>query len=754
MGFLVRLRASLVLAGAVLGAAACSADPQELIDRGNAYFEQEKYQEAAIEFRRAIQADAEAGMAHLRLADTYRRLDDLNRAAVEYVLAAQLLPTSLEAQIQAADMLLAARKFPEAQAVARRALQIDPKNIRALVINARSLAGLKRHDQAMAVLERAIELDPTRAATIGDLGLLRLNEAAPEETERILRRATETDPASIDARLTLANFYWVQGRLLDAEGELNAALRIDPKSVAANRAMATFFLGTQRVRAAESHLVTAVEGLGTTVARLTLADYYLSLGRSSDAERVLQVVASQPDGFGEARSRLAVLAYSAGRTKEAHQLLDDTLKSDRSNARALLTKAGFLLSENDPDRAFTLATAAMNADPDALPPRYMLASIHRMRRDLAAAERLYLEILRINPHSVAAQLELANLEMSRGSHKSATTAAEIAARSRPDRIESQIMLLRSLIGAGDLGRADAVLRPLLQDYGDRAIVQWMAGVLQLGRRNHAAARTHFERALVIQPDAIEPLDHLVALDLGSGRTAAARARVDAHLARMPRHVGLLMLAARTYSFSRDYAAAERTLKTALEVDPQEPAIYDELARVYAGQKQLDRAITEFTAMARANPKAVGPRTMLGVIMSEMDKPFEARAWFEEGLAIDPRNAIIANSLAWLYADQGGDLNEALRLALLAREQIQDRPEVDDTLGFVYYKRDEVGQALPILRSVVERAPQNPIYQYHFGLAHAKAGNRGQAREALEEALRLNPKFPGANTAKAMLNGLR
>jgi tetratricopeptide (TPR) repeat protein len=278
-------------------------------------------------------------------------------------------------------------------------------------------------------------------------------------------------------------------------------------------------------------------------------------------------------------------------------------------------------------------------------------------------------------------------------------------------------------------------------------------VLQFKRGNHAGARGHFERALAIQPDALEPLDGLTALDIVANKPAAARARVDAQLTRTPRSIGVLMLAARVYARADDNAAAERALKTALEINPNEPAVYDELARLYASQKQLDRAVREFETLARSHPQSVGPPALLGVIYLALNRLPEAALWFEKGLALDPRNAVIANNLAWLYADQGGDLDEALRLALLAKEQIADRPEVDDTLGWIYLKRGEVGLALPLLRSTVERDPNNPVYQYHLGRAYEKAGKRSDARDALQKALRHNTTFPGASNAKAVLRDL-
>jgi Tfp pilus assembly protein PilF len=315
-------------------------------------------------------------------------------------------------------------------------------------------------------------------------------------------------------------------------------------------------------------------------------------------------------------------------------------------------------------------------------------------------------------------------------------------------------LLRSLIASGDISRAEEVLAPLLSAQGQRGDIQWMAGLVQLRKGNRGSARTHFEQSLRIQPDALEPLDALIALDLAANNGRAARARIDAALRERPKSLGLLTLAGRVYVNVGDDDAAERALKTAIEIDPREPGLYDELVRLYARRRMLDRAASEMQAAARREPQSLGPPLMLGSITQAQGKTLEAQTWFEKALKVDPRSAVAANNLAWLYAEQGGDLDEALRLALMAREQLPQRPEVNDTVGWVRYKRGEFSQAVPSFKQSAEQDPQNPVYQYHLGLAYAKAGDVALAREALGKAVQRNVAFNGAANAKALLASLQ
>ena len=74
--------------------------------------------------------------------------------------------------------------------------------------------------------------------------------------------------------------------------------------------------------------------------------------------------------------------------------------------------------------------------------------------------------------------------------------------------------------------------------------------------------------------------------------------------------------------------------------------------------------------------------------------------------------------------------------------------MNDTLGWVYYKRNMAALAVAPLKKSVERVPNNATYRYHLGLAYAKTGEPQKAREMLTEALKLEPNSPSCRGGQA------
>jgi Flp pilus assembly protein TadD len=117
---------------------------------------------------------------------------------------------------------------------------------------------------------------------------------------------------------------------------------------------------------------------------------------------------------------------------------------------------------------------------------------------------------------------------------------------------------------------------------------------------------------------------------------------------------------------------------------------------------------------------------------------QAQPVYEQILKIRPDHAVALNNLAFIKADQGVDLDQALSMAQKARQQQPASLAFADTLGWIYIKKNLPEEAVNIFTDLVTKAPANPTYHYHYGMALRQKGDKSSARREFEMAIRNNP----------------
>ena len=746
-----RCRAATAVAAVVL-AAACSGDPETQARRyvasGDAYAAKKSHDEAVIQYRNAIKARPQWAEAHYKLAQTYQASGDYVNAYSEYARAADLEPKNTEAQIRAGTLLLVAGDFDAARTRAELALKADPNYAPAHILLGNSHAGLNELASALRQIEQAITLEPSYAPAWTALGGVKFLRGNRNEADAAFRKGVELAPKSVEARLALANFQWASGDLTKAEATLRAALALDESSPSAHRALALLYLTTNRAPLAEPHfraLVAQPQG------KLALADYYMGLGRTDDALAVIGELEKSQDvtEVRAARLRRASLDYGAGRKAEAHKIMDGLIKETPRDAEVRVAKAYMLLADGSAAEALTQASEAVKADAGLPRAQYTLGLAALADDKADQAEKAFEEVVRLSPRAIAAQLQLSRLRLARGEAGGALDAARAAANERPDSPEAAILVSRSLRAKGDAARAWTELSNRAAQHPSSAPLQIEMGWVALERRQYSAARAAFEDAVRLAPRAMDARSGLIATEIASGHLDAARAHVEAWRRATPQDRALDVLAARVEVSAGKAAEAERILHAVIAEDASHLEAYELLGRLYFSQNRVDRAIEQYEAMAQHSSRPTGPRTMSGMLYEARGDRARARQTYETVVAADGSAGIAANNLAWIYAEEG-KLDDALRLARIAQQQLRRRPEGEDTLGWVYLRKGQASDAIAAFSRAIERAPNSALYHYHLGLAYLASGDTERGRAELKRALTISPDFNGADDARRRL----
>jgi tetratricopeptide (TPR) repeat protein len=739
----------------LLAMAGCSRDPEvakrEHMDRGDQFAAQGKWPEAVIEYRNAVRLDDRFGQARGKLAEAYLETGDVPNAYREVVRAADLLPKDAQAQIRAARLLLWARRFEEAQARAEAALALGTEHVEAIIIKANALAGLNKIDDAVSEIEAVIRDDPSQIAGYTNLGTMQFAQGNRQKAEATFRRAVEVAPRSVDAHLALANYLWAVGRAAEAEQEFRATLAIDPKNRLANRALTVFYLAARRPKEAEPFIKTLSEVWPNDSVRLMLADYYLAMGRGPEAESIVtELAAADTTAGASAKIRLSGLKFTAGQRDEAKRLVSEVLRRHPNHIDALLAKIDMDAREGNRDAALQGAEEAVRARPESAAAHFALGRVRAARQERTEAIAAFAAALKINPRMTRAHIELARLHLATGRIDLAQESAQDALRILPGLVNGYVLLARTYLMQGAVEKAQPIVRGLAKVLPESPIVQGEVGQLELLLKNERAARQAFSAALAKNPVQTDALVGLVALELKERKPDAAKALLAKAVQAAPNDAGLLVTAGRAYAQMGDLAAAERCGKSAIEADPNTFDGYALLGGLYLSQRRLDEAATQFAAAGQKQARPVGAYTAVGILLQMQNRHDEARAQYERVLAFEPRAAVAANNLALIYLDKGESLDSALKLAQTAKAGLPERPEINDTLGWIYVKKGLGSLAVPPLLEAIEKAPRKAVYHYHLAMAYASINEKQKARLALQKALSLDANFNGANDARRTL----
>ena len=202
-----------------------------------------------------------------------------------------------------------------------------------------------------------------------------------------------------------------------------------------------------------------------------------------------------------------------------------------------------------------------------------------------------------------------------------------------------------------------------------------------------------------------------------------------------------------------YSEAEASLKKALELNPNHYGAYLLLGLVYSRQNAIDKAIAQYEGAARISANNPAVWTMLGILHNQAKNADAARKDYEKALEIEPNSGVAANNLAWLYSEKYNDIDKALEMARRAKIAMPDSPNVSDTLGWIYHRRELFDMSVPLLQEAVKRDPAEPEYQIHLAASLFRQGKKDQAKSTLSSALKLDANLKNRGDVKKLMSEL-
>lgn len=720
----------------------CSRDPnvrkQRYLDSGKRYLARGKYREAAVQFANAVRIDSAFADAHYQLALCDLKLGSVQNAYVELSRTVQLQPDNFQAEIDLGNLLLLGRDFQRAEDRADYVLSKDPNNISAHVLKADVSAGKHQLDEALAEMNLAVQLDPNRSASYLNLGVLEATKAPQSAAaEADFKKSIELDSKAIQPRLALATYYDAGKRYAEAQQELQDAMKLAPKNQQVLAAFVHHYLIQNEKDLAEKSAKAAKEALVSDPnGAQFLARYYLLVNDQKAATAEYKQLAQQFPKERQIQHAYLELLMLQGQTELALKQVDAILKRFSKDNQALTDRGLLLLAQGKAAEARDVLQPVVKADPQNVVALFALGNSFKVLGDMGQAEAQWREAARLQPAYLPAETALADLAVSKRDFGALAQIAKIVQEKAPNAAEGYQMEAEVYAASNDPESAEEQLQKAISLNPKNSTLYIQLGRLRMALHRDIEAEKAFDQALQLDPQQTPAVRGLVQLYLDQKQPQKALNRAQEFATQFPQNGPAHMLLANLAVSLKNLELAETEFTKATEQMPNNIAAFANLGLVQLKRNETSQAESSYQSAVRNNPKDPEAYWLLATLQDQEKKSSEAEKNYRKAIELRPAFGAAANNLAYLMLQNGGNIDQVITYAEIARRQMPNAPEVADTLGWAYYEKGTTGLAVAMLQDAVKAVPSSATYHYHLGMAYSKAGDRQRAKVELQRAIQL------------------
>jgi len=561
------------------------------------------------------------------------------------------------------------------------------------------------------------------------------------------KKAYAVDPLSPIIGERLAEMYWKAQRVHEAVTEANEVLKRNPDDLPTHRLLALVYLRSlgdingQNIQS--ESIVKAIQEYNA-VHRLDPSDQEVTIWLAR-----LYRLHNEPD--------------------KAESVLRDVLKDDPENDAAVEQLTQLLLDQNKAEEAVALLNGMIERSPSATLYDH-LGDAYTQTHDFPKAEAAYRKAVDLDPSELSHLRGLAQSLLSEEKYTEALAAYQKLSDMLPDDADTYLRIAQIYRELHQLDKAEENLVKArqyapgsLEVMYNEAMIYESQGRFEDAIRVLSDAVTGVKAQSKVLPSRRRSLAILyqqlgmLYRDVQNFQAAIYTFQELGHLGdEEDRRSRLLIMD--TYRQARELPKALQAGKEAIAKYPDDSSIRSSLAMMLGEAQQPDEAIKLLqaglkggagdretylnyaqiyershrfaeaeTAARKAESLAVQPADnelawlILGAIFERQKQYDKAEAEFKKVINVNPKNSMVLNYYGYMLADRGIRLDEAVDLIQRALDLEPYNGAFLDSLGWAYYKRNQLDQAELTLRKAVERESHDPTIREHLGDVLAKQG---------------------------------
>ncbi|MEP7362430.1 MAG: tetratricopeptide repeat protein [Acidobacteriota bacterium] len=751
----------------VLLVACGSAETQKkrLVEAGNKFFKEGKFKEASIIYRKSLQKDARYGEAYYRLGLSELRLGRYGEALRALERASELQPENDDAHARLGDLYLSIylsdknrfkQLLTDFSELADRMLKRNPNSFTGLRMKGYQLVAESKVKEASVYFEKALALKPDDAPM-----MLAYVQALYGSDDR---------PKSIELAKDYLSKHKTFGPLYDflylnalrdknipeAESILKSKVDNNPKSAVVYTELAAHYLRAQKdveMRATLERMTKNSKDFPE--GHKTAGDFFFRIGAFEAAIHEYELgIQAQPNLKKDYQKRIVEVMNLQGRRADAVALANKVVEENKDDAEAQAIRASLRMrggSREDVETSIKEFQSIISRMPDNPVVRFNLGEALMSKGELDQARVQFDEAIKLRSSYLPPRLALSRIHLLKGEFPKAKQLSEEILQQAPRSIPGHLIRASALMGQSDLKNAREELNAIFQLSPENNDAYYLRAMIDYSEGKLKDAEDAFKKLYNSKPMDARGLLGLVEIAMVQNRPADAKALLEKELptTKDPRVVRLAL--ANVFVRSGDYDRAIQEYQVLIEKSPDSEDLNLRLGETYLRARKLPEAMKHFEKAAQVNPQNPLPLLKQAVIYELSNEKSKTKPIYEKILKISPDNPIALNNLAYMMAESGVDLDQALTYAQRAKQKLPNNADVADTLGWVYIKKNLSDDAIKIFRDLLQAKPDHVTWRYHLAIALFQKGDKLQAKKELETAMKHSPRQDEASKIKELMS---
>jgi tetratricopeptide (TPR) repeat protein len=740
---------------------------------------------AIVELRNVFRLVPDHKEARYELARAFLSTRDSPRQAYgQFLRIAEQYPDDVEARIELSLLAFVSANWEEMERHGSKAIELEPENLRVKTIEAalnyrtavsdsddrmrgeavRYANELIEANGSNRVLSELLldnhlrELEFTDALAALDALATEFPDTKRYKTQRLQVLISIGDQQAIEDQLLLINaeypddddmkqmlvrYYLARGELDKTEAFLRQLVEnAGEDDTGARIELISFLMRLRSFEDANAELVAAIETEENPVPYIIFkAALDFSTGNQSvaiaDLEAAIETAEPSTE-INQMRVSLAQMLTMSGNEVGARSLVEEVLEADSQQPGALKLNAKWLIDADETDAAIADLRIVLDFYPEDADAMTMMSEAY-MRSGSTGLARDFLSLaVEASGNAPVETISYVRFLMGEERFLPAEDVLLPALRIAPNDLDLLNTAAELYLAIDDFGRLQQVIDTLRREGSDQAIL--IANSFEAARLNQTSGSEQELAFLEELAKDAEPGDvsqiMLVRARLSQSDFEGAIALAEEILAGQPENpVMRLMLA--------------QTLVSAGELD-RAIAIYDDLIEALPESGQLP---VELSALQLRNNLPELARETIETARERMpDNPYLMWAYasylekdgdidsaievYEDLYAADSSNIVVANNLASLLATyRDDDVSLELAWTIARRFSESDVAAVQDTYGWIAFRRGEVEEALPYLEAAAANLA-DPIVRFHFAEVLLALDRKAEALDQYRSSLSL------------------